>query len=176
MWRKPLFVGLRPGTKELQMTDTVKKIPAPYGAVTPRLIIKGAADAIEFYKKAFGATELSRMSMPDGKIAHAEIDIGGSIVMLADEFEQYAHLGGRSPQTLGDSTSITCLYVEDVDAVAARAEAAGAVLLVPVSNQFYGDRSTRLRDPFGHLWMVSTHIEDVSPEEMSRRMQAFAKQ
>ena len=157
------------------MANKVKAIPEGYGAVTPRLVINGAADAIEFYKKAFGASELARMTMPNGKIGHAEIEIGSSRLMLVDEQPEYGHLGGRSPQSLGDSTAIMCLYVDDVDAVADRAVAAGGVLLAPVSNQFYGDRSTRMRDPFGHLWILATHVEDVSPEEMERRMSAFAK-
>jgi len=157
------------------MSSKVKAIPDGYGSVTPRLIIKGAADAIDFYKKAFGASELSRLTMPNGKIGHAEIEIGSSRVTLVDEFPEFAHLGGRSPETLGDSTVILALYVDDVDALATQAVAAGGVLLAPVSNQFYGDRSTRMRDPFGHLWILSTHIEDVSPEEMERRMQSFTK-
>jgi PhnB protein len=157
------------------MSGKVKAIPDGYTSVTPRLIVKGAADALEFYKKAFGASELARMAMPNGKIGHAEIEIGSSRVMLVDEFPEFAHLGGRSPEALGDSTAIMCLYVDDVDALASQAVAAGGVLLTAVSNQFYGDRSARMRDPFGHLWILSTHVEDVSPEEMERRMQAFTK-
>lgn len=145
-----------------------KSIPDGFSGVTPMLAIKGAANAIEFYKKAFGAVELFRLTAPDGTIAHAEFKIGSAVVMLAEENPQY----NTSPATLGGTSVLLSLYVPDVDAFAARAVAAGAKLVFPINNQFYGDRSGRIADPFGYLWMVATHIEDVSPEEMQKR---FAK-
>lgn len=144
----------------------VKKIPDGYSAVTPYLTVQGAAQAIEFYKKAFGAEEVMRFPMPDGKIAHAEVRIGGSIVMLHDEAPQWKAF---SPQTIGDSPVSIMLYVEDVDAVVKRAVEAGAMLTMEVADQFYGDRSGAVKDPFGHKWHVATHVEDVEPDEMRRR-------
>lgn len=149
-----------------------KPIPAGYHSVTPYLIIKGAADAIEFYKRAFGATESMRMQGPDGKIGHAEIRIGDSVVMLADE---HPDMGSRSPQSLGGAGVSLVVYVEKVDETFQRAVAAGAKELRPVANQFYGDRSGTLQDPFGHVWTVSTHVEDIVPEEMRRRSEEFLK-
>lgn len=149
-----------------------KPIPAGYHSVTPYLIIKGAADAIEFYKRAFGATESMRMQGPDGKIGHAEIRIGDSVVMLADE---HPDMGSRSPQSLGGAGVSLMVYVEKVDETFQRAVAAGAKELRPVANQFYGDRSGTLQDPFGHVWTVSTHVEDIMPEEMRRRSEEFLK-
>lgn len=143
--------------------------PAPLSAVTPMLAIKDAADAIEFYKMAFGARELFRLTYPDGKIAHAEIQIGDALVMLAEEDLRY----NTSPMTLGGTSVILNLYVADVDALFASALAAGAREIFPVRDQFYGDRSGRLQDPFGHMWIVSTRKEEVSPEEMQRRMDAM---
>lgn len=144
-----------------------KPIPEGYYSVTPYLIVKGAAAAIEFYKKAFGAKELFRMKPgEDGRIGHAEIRIGNAPVMLADEFPEH---GFRSPQSIGGSPVSLLLYVEDVDAVAARAVSAGATVLRPIKDQFYGDRSGTYSDPFGHTWTIATHKEDVSPEEMERR-------
>ena len=151
------------------MTSKVKPIPEGYHTATPYLIIKGAADAIEFYKKAFGATELMRMPGPDGKIGHAEIKIGDSPIMLADEAPE---MNARSPQSFGGSPISILLYVEDVDAVFNRAVAAGAKVERPVTDQFYGDRIGGLTDPFGHAWYISTHREDVSPEEMKKRAAA----
>ncbi len=147
---------------------TVKPIPDGYHSVTPYLSIKGAADAIEFYKKAFGAIELFRMDH-EGKIGHAEIKIGDSPVMLADE---YPEMGFVSPITLGGSPFGLMIYVDDVDSVFKQAIAAGGVEKKPVQDQFYGDRSGTLTDPFGHVWTVSTHKEDVTPEEMDKRMAA----
>jgi len=144
----------------------VKPIPEGYHSVTPYLCIKGAAAALEFYKKAFGAKELMRMPAPGDKIGHAEIQIGDSHVMLADEFPE---MGFLSPQSVGGSPVMMHLYVEDVDATANKAVAAGAKVTKPVADQFYGDRSGQLQDPFGHNWYVSTHKEDVSPEEMKAR-------
>ena len=152
------------------MAGKVKPIPEGFNAVTPYLIVKGAADAIEFYKKIFGATERMRMPAPDGKIGHAEIQIGDSIIMLADESPE---ADARSPRTVGGSPVSLLLYVENVDRTVDRAVAAGAKILRPVEDKFYGDRMGGIEDPFGHLWYVGTHIEDVSPEEMKRRMEAL---
>ncbi len=151
----------------------VKPIPEGYHSVTPYLIIKGAAEAIEFYKKAFGATELFRFPAPDGKIGHAEIKIGDSPIMLADEF---AEMGYKGPQALGGSPVSLMIYLEEVDAVFNRAVEAGASVKEAVQDKFYGDRAGTLTDPFGHVWHVATHKEDVSMEEMeARAKQASAK-
>jgi PhnB protein len=148
-------------------------IPDGYHTVTAYLIIKDAARAIDFYKQAFGAAELGRMAGPDGRIGHAEIKIGDSPVMLADEFPE---MGYRSPQMLGGTPVSLLLYVPDVDALFNQAVAAGATVVRPVKDQFYGDRSGTLADPFGHVWTIATHKEDVSLEEVQRRFEAFRKQ
>jgi PhnB protein len=148
------------------MTDAVKPIPEGYTTVTPYLIIKGAAEAIEFYKNAFGAQELFRMPMPDGRIGHAEIQIGDAKIMLAEEMEEMGH---RSPQSLGGCPVGFAVYVENVDTEFQRAIDAGATLVRPLENKFYGDRMGSVRDPFGFEWSLGTHIEDVAPEEMARR-------
>jgi len=153
------------------MAAKVKPVPDGYHTVTPYLIIKGAAGALEFYKKAFGAEELYRMPQPDGRIGHAEIRIGNSRVMLADEFPE---MGYRSPQSLGGSPVSILLYVKDVDAMAGKALAAGAKVIRPVQDQFYGDRSGTFADPYGHVWTIATHKEDVSVEEINRRAAARA--
>jgi len=147
-----------------------KAIPDGYHSVTPYLIITGAADAIDFYKRAFGATELMRMPRPDGKIGHAEIRIGDSPLMLAEE---HPEMGYRSPKSLGGTGVSLMVYVERVDEVFARAVASGAKELLAVKDQFYGDRSGTLQDPFGHTWTVATHVEDVPPDELSRRAEKF---
>ena len=147
----------------------VKPIPEGYHSVTPYLIIKGAADAIEFYKQAFGATELFRFPAPDGKIGHAEIKIGDSPIMLADEF---AEMGYKGPQALGGSPVSLMIYLEDVDGVFNRAVEAGASVKEAVQDKFYGDRTGTLTDPFGHVWHVATHKEDISMEEMEQRAKA----
>ena len=147
----------------------VKAIPDGYHSVTPYLIISGAADAIDYYQKAFGAIELMRMPAPGGKIGHAEIKIGDSPIMLADEFPE---MGYKSPQTLGGSPVSIMIYVADVDAVFKQAIAAGGKEQRPVKDQFYGDRMGTLEDPFGHVWHVATHKEDVPAEEMERRASA----
>ena len=149
-----------------------KPIPDGYRTATPYLIIKGAADAIEFYKRAFGATELLRMADPQGRVGHAEIKIGDSVIMLADE---HPAMGYRGPRSLGGSSVSILLYLEDVDGVFERAVKAGAKAQRPVADQFYGDRSGTLEDPFGHVWTVATHVEDVPPEEMRRRAEAAMK-
>src|SRR2546427_12679815 len=153
------------------MSTTVKPIPVGYHTVTPYLIIKGAADAIDFYKRAFGATELFRMDH-DGKIGHAEIKIGDSPIMLADESPEMGH---RSPQSLGGSPVSILLYVEDVDSLFNQAVSAGAKVQKPVQDQFYGDRIGGVTDPFGHVWYIRTHKEEVSPEEMRKRAAAAGR-
>nr|WP_281281102.1 VOC family protein [Peristeroidobacter soli] len=150
----------------------VKPIPAGYHSITPYLIVDDASRAIDFYKQAFGATEDMRMPKPDGKIAHAELSVGDSKIMLADE---YPELGYRSPKSIGGAGVSLMLYIEKVDDVFKRALAAGAKELQGVKDQFYGDRSGTLQDPFGHVWTVATHVEDVPPEEMGRRAEEFMK-
>ena len=146
----------------------VKPIPEGYHSVTPYLVIKGAADAIEYYKQAFGATEIFRMDH-EGKIGHAEIKIGDSHIMLSDEHPEMGYVG---PQTLGGTPVSLMIYVDDVDTTYPKAIAAGGEELKALQDQFYGDRSGTLKDPFGHIWTVSTHKEDVTPEEMDKRMAA----
>ena len=151
------------------MANKVKSIPEGYHSITPYLYIKGAASAIDYYKKAFGATELLRMPGPDGKIGHAEIKIGDSPIMMADE---NAEIGALSPQTIGGTPMSIMIYVEDVDTVFNQAIAAGGEQIRPVADQFYGDRTGGLKDPFGFQWWIATHVEDVSPEEMEKRAKA----
>lgn len=153
------------------MSSNVKPIPEGYHSVTPYLIVKGAAKAIEFYKQAFGATERTRMAQPDGRIGHAEIQIGDSTIMLADEFPER---NIRGPESLGGTPVMIHLYIDDVDTVAKRAVAAGAKEMRPVQNQFYGDRSGMFADPFGHQWNIATHVEDLSAEEIGKRAAAAA--
>lgn len=147
----------------------VKPIPEGYHSVTPYLIIKGAALALDFYKKAFGATERMRLSGPGDQIGHAEMQIGDSVIMLADEFPQ---MGAKSPETIGGTPVGICLYVENADSLFRQALAAGGKEERPLQDQFYGDRSGTLIDPFGHKWTIATHIEDVTPEEIEKRMAA----
>ncbi len=149
------------------MKTNVQPIPPDFHAVTPYLCVRDAARAIEFYKRAFAARELERMATPDGKIAHAEISIGDSIIMLSDEHPEW---GNKSPQTLNGSTVSLVLYLADVDQAFDRAVKAGATVAEPVTDRFWGDRSGSVTDPYGHKWMLLTHVEDVSPEEMKRRM------
>lgn len=148
------------------MPTKVNPIPDGYHSLTPYLYLKGAADAIEFYKRAFGATELFRMNRPDGKVGHAEIKIGDSPVMLADENPD---MGALSPQTVGGCPLSFLIYVEDVDTVFAQAVAAGAKVAAEVEDKFYGDRAGGVSDPFGYTWYIATHVEDVSPEEIGKR-------
>jgi PhnB protein len=151
------------------MPEKVNPIPDGYHSVTPYLIVNDGARALEFYKQAFGATELFRMEGPEGQIGHAEIKIGDSHVMLADE---HPKMGARSPQSIGGSPVSLMLYVEDVDATVAQAVEAGAKLTRSVANQFYGDRTGGVTDPFGHAWYVATHVEDVPHEELQKRAAA----
>ena len=148
------------------MSTKVKPVPDGHRTVTPYLAIKNAAKALDFYQRAFGAVESYKLMMPDGRVGHAEIRLGDSLIMLADEFPEY---GGKAPDTLGGSPVSMHLYVEDVDAFVKKAVAAGAKERKPVADQFYGDRSGQLEDPFGHLWWVATHKEDVPPAEMQKR-------
>lgn len=147
----------------------VSPIPQGYNSITPYLVIKGAAQAIEYYKNVFGATEVFRMDGPDGKVGHAELKIGDSRIMLADENPSMGQ-GHSSASTIGTSPVSLYLYIPDVDSVVERAAAAGAKILKPVQDQFYGDRSGFIQDPFGHLWGVATHVEDVTPQELEERV------
>ena len=147
----------------------VDPIPTNYPRLTPYLTVDGAAAAIDFYRDVLGATERGRMTGPDGKVGHAELDLGGSMIMLADVFDQ----GAPAPGKLGGTPVTLMVYVTDVDDVFARAIKAGAKEIAPVQDQFYGDRSGQFEDPFGHHWGVATHVEDVAPEEMSKRMEAM---
>jgi PhnB protein len=155
------------------MNAKVPYTPEGYHTVTPYLVVNGAARAIEFYQKAFGATEVFRMDMPGGKLAHAEIQIGNSRIMLADENPEW---DARGPQSIGGTPVSLMIYVEDCDAVYARALAAGATVVMPVADQFYGDRSGAVKDPFGHKWHIATNKEVLSPDELKRRAaEVFAK-
>jgi len=149
--------------------SNVKPIPEGFHSVTPYLFVRNAAGAMDFYKDVFGAAELVRMRGPDGRIMHAELKIGDSIVMLADENPS---LGIMSPQMVGGFSVGMHMYVENADSVVQKAVAAGAKILRPIKDQFYGDRSGTVLDPFGHMWSISTHVEDVSPDEMKQRMAA----
>jgi PhnB protein len=151
----------------------VKPIPEGYHSVTPYLVVDGAAGAIEFYKKVFDATEVMRMPAPGGKVGHAEIRIGDSLVMLADE---YPDMGARGPRAFGGSPVTLHLYVADVDAVARQAVAAGAKERRPVRDEFYGDRTGTFEDPFGHVWHVATRKEDLAPDELKRRAKKAMQQ
>lgn len=155
------------------MSGKVKPIPKGYEGATPYLIIKGAARALEFYKNAFGASEVMRMPGPGGTVGHAEIKIGQAIIMLADEFPD---MNCKGPQSFGGSPVSIMVYVKDVDTFVDRAVSAGAKVCRPVANQFYGDRSGSLEDPFGHQWHFATHVEDVPPDEMAKRAKVFMKQ
>jgi PhnB protein len=148
----------------------VKSTPEGYHSVIPYLVMKDAAKAIDYYKKVFGATEVMRMPAPDGRIGHAELRIGDSHIMLADEYPERGYLG---PQSIGGTAVSLMVYLDNVDQVFKQAIAAGGKELQPVQDQFYGDRSGTLKDPFGHMWTVATHVEDVPPEEMERRAKQY---
>jgi PhnB protein len=143
-----------------------KPIPEGYHTITPYLAVDDAAQAIEYYRTAFGAKERVRMGAPDGKIAHAELEIGDSLVMLSDPFPQAST---RPPKELGGTSASVFMYVEDVDAVVKQAVNAGATITMEVADQFWGDRFGSVQDPFGHSWSIATHVEDVPPEEMAER-------
>jgi PhnB protein len=149
---------------------STKPVPEGYHTITPYLHVPRAIDAMAFYEKAFGAKELMRLTMPDGSIGHAEMRIGDSAFMMADENQEW---NNPSPLTLGGTSAGLMIYVDNVDEVFAQAVAAGATVLQDVTDQFYGDRSGTISDPFGHKWTISTHVEDVSEEEMDRRMKAM---
>lgn len=155
------------------MASKPNPVPDGYHSITPYLSIRGAANAIAFYKKAFGAIEIYRMDMPGGKVGHAEIQIGDSRIMLADEFPEMPDVLAKSPKTLGGTTFGLNIYLDNVDARFKLAVEAGALVKRPLQNQFYGDRSGTLEDPFGHIWTLATHVEDVSPEEMKKRLAAM---
>lgn len=154
------------------MAGKAKHVPAGFHTATPCLAINGAARAIDFYRKAFGATEVMRFAHGD-KVGHAEIQIGDSKIMISDEFPD---MGVRGPKTVGGSPTAIYLYVDNVDAVADRAQTEGAKMVRPVEDKFYGDRSGTLEDPFGHIWHLATHKEDLSEEELKKRADAFMKQ
>ena len=149
----------------------VKAIPEGYPQVSPYLHVRGAGEAIEFYRQVFGATERLRMPGPGGTIGHAELALGDSLLMLSDE---YPDMGVRGPTTVGGTPVTLMVYVEDVDAVVEQAVEAGATVVRPLQDAFYGDRTALLEDPFGHQWSVATHIEDVPADEMARRAAAAA--
>ena len=155
------------------MPSQIKPIPPGFRSVTPYLTVNDAARALDFYKRAFGAQETMRMDGPDGKIGHAEIKIGDSMIMLSDEMPGSVC---RSPQSLGGTTAGVFLYVENVDAVFNQAVSAGAQVQTPLADMFWGDRYGRLKDPFGHSWSIATHKEDVAPAEMAKRAKEAAAQ
>jgi PhnB protein len=155
------------------MARRVRPVPQGHHTVAPYLIVRNAASALEFYRDAFQATELMRISSPQGRVGHAEIKIGNSVVMLADE---YPEINARSPRSLGGSPVSIHLYVDDADAVADRAIAAGATVLRPVKDQFYGDRGGTVADPFGHIWHIATHKEDLTADELHQRAEAVMAQ
>ena len=165
--KKPLAKRAAPPKKK-----AVKPIPAGYHSVTPYLSINGASQAIDFYKKAFGAREILRMEAPGGKLGHAEIQIGDSRIMMADEFPDMGFLG---PQSRGGTSVNIHLYVKDVDAVVTKAVTAGARIVRPVKDEFYGDRAGTLEDPFGHVWYVATHKEELTKAQIKRRMEESMK-
>src|SRR5436190_1898426 len=155
------------------LMSAVKSVPEGYPSLSPYLIVRDGAAAIDFYQKVFGAKLRMKLDGPGGRIGHAELEIGNGLVMLADE---HPEMGALAPTTIGGTPVGLHLYLEDVDAVATKAIAAGATLKRPVESQFYGDRLGSIIDPFGHLWHISTHVEDVSPEEIGQRAAAMAKE
>jgi PhnB protein len=174
--KKNAAVKVKPKKKAVKKVATkratkkVSAIPKGYHSITPYLVVSNGANAIKFYIKAFGAKEMMRMEQPGGKIGHAELKIGDAKIMLADVCPE---MNSRSPESLGGSPVSIHLYIKDVDGVVKRAVAAGAKLLMPIENRFYGDRSGALEDPFGHKWHVSTHVENVSPAQVKKRAAEF---
>jgi len=170
------MLGSRQGynIKERNMSK-VKAVPPGYHRLTTYISVRNAQDAIAFYKKAFGAEEIYRIDMPGGKIGHAELQFGDSRLMLADEFPDMPDAVAKSPKSLGGTTFGFNVYIEDVEARFKQAVDAGAMVRRPIQDQFYGDRSGTVEDPFGHMWTLSTHVEDVSPDELKRRMEAMPK-
>jgi PhnB protein len=164
-------MGSNPSRKEKAMANASNPVPQGFHTVTPALVVRGAAEAIDFYKKALGAQELMRMPSPDGKITHAELKIGDSIIFISDEFPNMGV--PRSPQTVGGCTTTLHLYVPDVDASFKQAIDAGGKATMPVADMFWGDRFGSFSDPFGHHWGILTHKEDLSAEEMEARAQDF---
>jgi len=162
----------RPGDRKKEISIPVKPIPSGYRSITPYLAVRQAAEAIEFYRRAFDAKERMRIGAPDGKVGHAELEIGDSVVMLADEVPDMEFLG---PASIGGTSVTLHLYVKDVDASFRKATDAGAKPMREVQDQFYGDRTGSVRDPFGHVWLIATHKEDVAPEELTRRAEAAVK-
>ncbi|MBI4470886.1 MAG: VOC family protein [Acidobacteria bacterium] len=154
------------------MSSKVKAIPEGHHTLTPHIVVRGGMDAIEFYKRAFGAKELMVMPGPEGKVMHAEIQIGDSVLYLADEFPEMG--GCLSPQAIGGTPVVLHLYVEDVDARFNQAVAAGAAVRMPLSDMFWGDRYGQVTDPFGHIWSLASHKEDLTPEEIGKRAAAFS--
>ena len=152
------------------MSDKVRAIPEGFNTVSPYLMVRGAAEAIDFYQRAFGAKERYRMATPDGAVMHAELQLGDSVIMLADEHPQAT---AKPPQSLGGTSVNIFLYVENVDELYEQAVKAGATAVAEPEDQFWGDRYGKLADPFGHEWSIGTHIEDVSPEEMTKRFEAM---
>ena len=152
------------------MADTVKGIPDDKRAAVPYLAVRGAARALEFYETAFGAVEKLRFNMADGRVGHAEFSVGDAAVMLSDEFPDQ-NING--PETLGGTSCSVHLYVEDVDAFVEKAVGGGAEIVQKVEDQFYGDRTGKIKDPFGHVWWIATHMEDLSPEEIGARAKAL---
>lgn len=172
MKKPPKKAAKKPAPKAKKAAKPVKKvaaIPAGYHTITPYLTLRDSAKAIEFYKKAFGAKERSRMPGPGGSVMHAEIVIGNSSIMMSDEMPQ---MGSKSPETLGGTAAGLMIYTPNVDAMFAKATAAGARVEMPPADMFWGDRYARVVDPFGHKWSIGTHIEDVSPKEMNKRAEA----
>jgi len=151
---------------------TVKPVPDGYPSLTPYLIVRDGAAAVAFYQTVFGARLRMKLDGPGGKVGHAELEIGNSVVMLADE---HPEMGALAPPSVGGTPVGLHLYLDEVDAVAKKAVANGAILKRPVENQFYGDRLGSIVDPFGHLWHISTHVEDVAPDEIARRAAALAR-
>ncbi len=173
MKRKAKKQAAKPRAKKAATKKRVSAVPSGYRTLTPQLMVRGAAEAIDFYKRALGARQLMRMASPDGKIMHAELKVGDSVFFLGDEFPD---TGGKSPQTLGGVTGSLHVYVPNVDVAFKRAVDAGAQVTMPVADMFWGDRYGKVRDPFGHEWGLATHKEDLTPAQQKKRAEDFFKQ